>query len=124
MFSQPLANALQVRLIETTTLNHHIFGHVSNRSEEKNGVQSKMQKSSDPMPLPSGGALDAVDEQGQLLRPQAPTAAFTHGSGKATSLQSFCVKNQSRPVPKENFQPIACSVHENEQKAGGRLLLQ
>ena len=62
-----------------------------------------MKKSLDPMPLPPGGALNAVQEQRQLLRAQAPAAAFAHRSGKATSLEPFCVKDQSRPVPKKNF---------------------
>src|SRR5208283_1959840 len=121
MFSQPLANASQVRLIEPAALHHHIFGHGSNRSEEKTGVQSKCRKSSDPVPLSPRGALNAVQQQRQLLRAQALASAFAHRSGKTTSLEAFCVKNHSRPVPKKNFQPIARSVQENEQKTGNRL---
>ena len=85
---------------------------------------SKMKKSLDPMPLPPGGSLQAVQQQRQLLRAQALAAALAHRSGKATALEPFCVKNQSRPIPKKNFQPIARAVEKDELKTGNGILHQ
>jgi hypothetical protein len=48
------------------------------------------------MPLPPRGALNAVQQQRQLLRAQALAAAFAPRGGKAASLEPFETGNTLR----------------------------
>jgi hypothetical protein len=56
---------------------------------EKTGVQSKMQKSSYPVPLPPGSALDPVKEQRQFLRTQTLAFALARRRSESPGLEPF-----------------------------------
>ena len=53
-----------------------------------------MKKPSHPMPRPSRGALDAVNEQGQILGTQMDTRALPDGRGKGPTIQPFETGNR------------------------------
>jgi hypothetical protein len=93
-------------------------------NREKSGVQSKMKKSSHPVPRPPGSALDAVNQQRQLLRPQTQALALTGHRRKSSTFQPFAVENQAGTIPEKDLEPMARFVDKDKQKSRRRLLLQ
>src|SRR5664279_1630291 len=91
---------------------------------EGTGVQCLMKKYSHPVPLPPRGALDAVNEQRQILGTQVYTPALAGGRGIRAPIQAFGQHPEARPVIRQNLKPVAPFVKEDKQKTGRRLLLQ
>jgi hypothetical protein len=98
-------------------LHDKTFAHGLENKSGKAGVQSKMKKSSNPVPRPPGSTLDPVNEQRQFLRTQALAPALTHRRGVSPPLQPFAQNPQARPVMRQNFKPVAPFIQKYEPMA-------
>src|SRR5208283_2780941 len=101
----PLTEHLQVQFAHRPALHDKTFAHGLENKPGKSGVQSKMKKSSNPVPRPPGSTLDPVNEQGQFLWPQTQALALSGHRRKSSAFQPFDVENQARTIPEKDLEP-------------------